>query len=125
MEDKILDRYVWLTLGKKPTEDELAFIESMHDIVKKCGCAIKVYDSSSMKSLPKDERLLCLGINTERVRNSRNAGRKKIYPMGIVKVGDVKKMMETKSASEVAAELGISRATLFRRLKGKDDNRYL
>lgn len=114
---------IMLYLSKKPTKEELEFLDKINRIMRKCGCFVHFYDSSKIRTMSKDESFICLSINKELAHNSRGAGRRKKY-VGRIKVGDVRKMMETKSADEVAAELGVSRSTFFRRIKGKDDNRY-
>ena len=70
---------------------------------------------------------LIINFNKEAAEgyNRRRAGRsKKRCDGGLYFVSEIKAMLETKTADEVAKDLGISRSTLFRRLKDRDDNRY-
>ena len=106
-------------LATMPDKDDLAIIDEINQAIKKDGCSISLHDAKG------GVLYLALNINYATAANSRRAGRRKAYPMGLVRVGDVRRQLESKSADEVAAELGISRATLFRRLKDKDDERYL
>ena len=51
---------------------------------------------------------------------TRKAGRKKKFSQGYRTYAQVKEMMKTDSAENVAKELGVSRSTLFRRIKSHD-----
>ena len=55
----------------------------------------------------------------------RGAGRKMKEAKELVTVGMAREMLKERSAESIAAELGISRSTLFRRLKDLDDEAYI
>ena len=52
---------------------------------------------------------------------TRKAGRKKIFSQSYRTYSEVKEMMNKDSAENVAKELGVSRSTLFRRLKAHEE----
>ncbi|MBR5583730.1 MAG: hypothetical protein IKW21_04310 [Lachnospiraceae bacterium] len=53
-------------------------------------------------------------------KQTRNAGARKVYPNKDITVLEVRERMKTESADDIAKSLGISRATLFRRLKAAE-----
>lgn len=53
-------------------------------------------------------------------KQTRNAGTKKIHPNKDTTVSEIRERMKTESADDIARSLGISRATLFRRLKAAE-----
>ena len=55
-----------------------------------------------------------------RPRNIRGAGRKQ-KELGDLTCGAVRSMLQVQSAKEISQVLGVSRSTLFRRLKNKAD----
>ena len=57
-------------------------------------------------------------------KQGRNAGRKPKYAKGWATVAEVKKWLETKTADEIASNFGISKSTLYRRLK-RDDHDFI
>lgn len=60
--------------------------------------------------------------NDVQQKTTRNAGAKRKHiSLKDRKVEDIRKRMETESAEEVAKSLGISRATLFRKLKEAEE----
>ena len=112
-------KHGFLELSKAPDRQTLATIEEMTEIIRSTGCSLHLYTDKS------DRQYLMLTINCETAKNSRGAGRRKKLVSKEhwrITCGEVRKMLETKTAEEVAAELEISRATLFRRLKDRQDN---
>ena len=113
-------KHAFLELAAAPDQDSLAILEEFREIVRSAGCSMHIMDS-------KDGRqTLCLTINCETAKNSRNAGRRKklvTRDHWRITCGEVRKMIDEKGSEAAAEELGVSRATLFRRLKDKDDTR--
>lgn len=108
-----------LQLTERPSARELATIEKFSKITQRDGCYLSFTEYNG-------KPLLTLAINYETAGNSRGAGRyRKLVAEEFrrITVGEVRKMLEEKTANEVAADLGVSRSTLFRRLKGKEDGR--
>lgn len=67
--------------------------------------------------------LLTIRIDSEKVKNklNRNAGRKRRCTEKTYTLEEVKKMLKNLTAKEVAENLGLSRATLYRRLKDAEE----
>ena len=98
-------------------ETETAEIEKINEVLKKAGIRI-VKDSS-----------LCVEIDMPVYRNmvSRKAGRpyKPLKQNGFlahVTKKEIKERMSSETAEEIASSLGISRRTLFRRLKETEED---
>ena len=47
---------IMLYLSKKPTKEELEFLDKINRIMRKCGCFVHFYDSSKIRTMSKDER---------------------------------------------------------------------
>lgn len=111
--------YAFLNLVEKPDEATLNTIDEINAVIRSTGCAIYLHTNHD------GSYTVALAIHYDTAKNSRGAGRhKKLVSMQhlCIRCGEVRKMLATKTADEVAAELEVSRATLFRRLKGKEDN---
>ena len=109
---------VFFNLAAAPDQVSLATFEEFKEIIRSTGCSMNIFKNRD------GTQTLMLTINCETAKNSRNAGRrKKLVPKEYWRItcGDVRKMMEEKGSEATAAELNISRATLFRRLKDKND----
>lgn len=114
-------------LNHTPEGENAEVISELNATLLKMGCGhieIKEHvDPSHNAYYP----VMVINFNSKAAEgyNRRGAGRnKKRCDGGLFYVSEIKKMLETKTADEVAKDLGISRSTLFRRLKDKDDNRY-
>ena len=110
----------FLDLAASPDQASLAVFEEFKEIVRSSGCHMSIMTGKDGK------QALILTINCETAKNSRNAGRRKklvAQEYWRITCGDVRKMIEEKGSEAAAEELGVSRATLFRRLKDKEDNR--
>lgn len=105
-------------LAEIPDELTLCTLNEINDAIRSVGCSAK-YSA--------EHRVIYLTIDYATVRNSRNAGRRKKRPAGdhrLITCGEVRAMLKEGTANDVARELGVSRATLFRRLKDREDRRY-
>lgn len=116
-------------LNHKPDEEAAELISELNDLLVKMGCGkIEVeehVDTHDNTYYP----VLYIRFNAMAAAgyNRRDAGRRRKPLSGerlSYKVGEVKKMLEEKTADEVARDLGISRSTLFRRLKDRADDYY-
>lgn len=100
------------------TENDPFQIEKLVKLVKKINTTVYV------KSFESNPEYLYLEIiyDEEELHNklTRKAGRKQIFSQGYRTYAQVKEMMKTDSAENVAKELGVSRSTLFRRIKSHD-----
>lgn len=65
----------------------------------------------------------CLVINYE--TDVPRAGRKPKLALDTYTVAEVRRMLVDDTADRVASKLGISRATLYRRLRAKDDEDFI
>lgn len=114
---------VMIELGRDIQPDEWSVIDDINAAIKSCGCSI------SVREIGKDRlKHLCLVINYEKAKNknSRGAGRRKklvTQEHWLITCGEVREMVKVNGADVTAQELGISRATLFRRLKDRADDR--
>jgi transcriptional regulator with PAS, ATPase and Fis domain len=110
-------------LKTAPNEEQTEVVSELNSILEKMGCSISL-DELSDEGRAFHVMRLKVNSDTAAEYNRRNAGRKPKTVAGDrwgLEVGHVRQMLETKTADEVAAELGISRSTLFRRLKDKHD----
>lgn len=87
--------------------EELAKIERFNEIYGKEGVYLEI----------KNFRNTYIRIRYDTNKNKRGAGRKQKLVKGSYTLEEVEKMIAEKGAEEVSTQLGISRATLFRKLK--------
>lgn len=131
------DRYYGLgksaifVLNHMPEGEDAMVVSELNALLTKMGCgSVEVKENVD----PSDNGyypLMTIRLNAEAAAgyNRRDAGRKEKFISDkngrLYKVGKIKEMLETRAANEVAGELGISRSTLFRRLRDRDDDEYL
>ena len=113
-----------LTLLGTPSDENRKIVSELNEILEPMGCGI---DIGELDGDP-DKKLyyLHIKISTEAAadHSRRGAGRKRNMTKKLITVKEVRKMLEQRSADSVAEELGVSRSTLFRRLKDRDDEYY-
>lgn len=107
------------SLQAEPSNQELKIVEELNLILSKMGCEIK---TSKLHDEKRVYHSLIINFDSEAAQEylSRNAGRPRKQTNPDLTVRDVRQMLQERTAEDVAKELGISRSTLFRRLK-KDD----
>ena len=123
----VTDREISLfPLSLEPSDKDKELISKLNSILERMGGSIK-YEEYRRTSSDNLHRYLVVGYTETGAKTftGRNAGRNKKMTTGskLYSVGEVRQMLQERNADEVAAELGISRSTLFRRLKGQDDDR--
>lgn len=112
--------YISLTLDAKSefirNENKKA-IEDMNSILKKVGFKISFYES------PNSDYDFAYFSKTEDFEkiHTRNAGRKRIDHTCFITFGELKKKLKSSKADQVAKECGVSRSTLFRRIKEAEE----
>ena len=100
-----------------PDETKLEEIAKLNSILRKIGAEIVIIDGDSDLPLLS---VICRTAVAEKALK-RGAGRKRHYPTGDLLVKDVRRMVDEIGADETATKLGISRSTLFRRLKQDEE----
>lgn len=116
------DEYVDLisigfSLALSPTEQDMAEISILNDALEAAGFSMEVRQSDGFPPT----LLIACAVNKAERALTRNAGRKKVAVSNNPTVGEVRKMMWLIGADDTAAHFGVSRSTLFRRLKQDDD----
>lgn len=93
---------------------DMSVVSELNEILRKMGSEISVEPTA-------DENFSYLTIifDTKKAHDflSRGAGRKRKEPTSDYSIAEIRKMLEKEPAEEVAKKLGVSRATLFRRLR--------
>ena len=118
----MFEDYKSFGLAIEPTEEQKEFVSKLNMILNKVGCSFEFWEFQPEDG-DKVLHSLRITINNETANQSRTrgAGRKKTFLQdehgNFVLAKDVREQLKTQSADEVAAGYGISRATLFRRLK--------
>lgn len=96
-----LNEYFW--------EDNKKAVSQLNTILSKLGMTAEI---------DKKAQFLSIKTNTDFVKKSkRNAGRKTQYLDKVYYLEEIEKKIAETNADTVARELGISRSTLFRRIK--------
>lgn len=97
-------------------------IDELKEVLESIGIEISINDKHQGM-----EFLSVILTDEFEQKRTRNAGRKNKSIKGWVTVEDIEKMIAEKTAEVVAKEFGISRATLFRKLKKakEDGGKYL
>ena len=105
---------VGFTLKLEPTEQDREELRVLNSVLEKAGLKITIVDE-----VPPILAIQCRVDEAERIL-TRGAGRKR-KPVFDASVREVRDLMQVLGADETAERLGISRSTLFRRLKQDDD----
>lgn len=125
------DRKIWYNaetsvfpLSGNPEASRRENVSKLNKILEPLGCeiGIDIFDAHAGE----DKYYLYIKVCPEAAADyyRRRAGRKQKMTTKLFTVKEVREMMEQRSADDVAAELGVSRSTLFRRLKDRDDEYY-
>lgn len=93
--------------------EEIKRLEILNDILKNVGADVSFEKEQS------GENFLKIRYDKETIRKikSRKAGAKSIKLKRKISIKEVEKWIDVTTAKEVAEELGVSRSTLFRRIK--------
>ena len=115
-------RTVFFNLDKQFRELNQQSIDELKEVLESIGIEISINDKHQGM-----EFLSVILTDEFEQKRTRNAGRKNKSIKGWVTVEDIEKMIAEKTAEVVAKEFGISRATLFRKLKKakEDGGKYL
>ena len=115
-----------VSLAVPLSEEQEAIVEQMNQVLAKIGGEIKVVTSEGHNGTVYSTMIIGYDEDIADKVLKRNAGRRvKSWSAAMdVTVGEARKMLETKTAEEVAKELGMSRRTLYRRLE-KADHEYV
>ena len=92
---------------ENPETEEVKKIEIFNNLFNNQGVHLEILNLKNTY----------LKINYDTRKNKRNAGRKKKFVQGTYTLSDVEEMLKKSGSEAVANELGISRATFFRKLK--------
>lgn len=115
------------SLAGKPGEEQLEMVAELNAILEPMGSSISIEENEFQGEI---WYALYVKLNPDAVakHKSRGAGRHRqlVRKDGrVVTIGQVKEMLKTGTAESVAKELGISRSTLFRRLKEDAPDQFL
>lgn len=105
-------RTVFLNLDRQYRELNQQSIDELKEVLESIGIEISIDDKHQGM-----EFLRVILTDKFEQKRTRNAGRKSKSIKGMITVEDIEKMIKEKTADVVAKKLGISRATLFRKLK--------
>ena len=96
--------------------EEIKRLEILNDILKNVGA------DASFEKEQSGENFLKIRYDKETIRKikSRKAGAKSIKLKRKISIKEVEKWIDVTTAKEVAEELGVSRSTLFRRIKSRE-----
>lgn len=100
--------------------------DRLHSLMKlmNIDCKMEVIEKESMSGAKFYDKYMVISYDRQEVyrklHRSRGGDKKKMK-RSYIKVEEVRKRMETENADEIAESLGISRATLFRRLKQAEE----
>ena len=123
MESKYYRKHAMFILNHMPEGEAAEVIDELNALLSKmdCGAIEVVQHQDSCDNSYYPVMHIELSTRAANAYNRRKAGRKRkdLASSHHYTVDEVKAMLETKTADEVAAELGISRSTLFRRLKDR------
>lgn len=98
-------------------------IDEFNESMKTLGVSISTHPSNDEKI---KFSVIKINFDTQKINQvlSRNAGR----PVSVIDsyhtVSEIRKRLHTETAEEIAESLGISRSTLFRKLKKAEQNGY-
>lgn len=112
MEDALL-----LMLAYEPDDQEKEKVAELNELLKDFGVSFKLQQTGRNK-----DNSIVIYYDTEKMeqKKKRNAGAKRKY-LGYHEAAAIRERMKMESADQIAQDLGIGRATLFRRLKKAEE----
>lgn len=107
----------------KPGKEEEKYLSTLNTLLKPSGASATI-KKKVLSNIQETIYFLDVQYDYEEyiVKSSRNAGRKKTYLD--CKVDEIKDRIKEEGVDQVAHNLGVSRATLYRRLKEAKENDY-
>ena len=109
-----------LMLGSNPTEQDLEQISKINEVLSKIHMSLKI-KNSTYEEKQLHHLVIEYDMNDVRKAITRNAGRIRKGTAFCVTPMEIRERMKTESAEEIAQSLGISRSTLFRKLKNAEE----
>ena len=111
--------WITLALAIKPQESDNEGLQTLNDLLGDLGVhfVVKEWDGATLLTIDYDPDVLNRKLK-------RNAGAKRKYISRSVPVAEIRSRMETETAEQIAKSLGISRPTLFRKLKYAEEWGY-
>lgn len=95
---------------------QLHKIKEINEILANVGVDIEIEDSPESYSKSKRLKINFDTLESKKIK-ARGAGRPRKRIEKLIKVEEICRRMENETASQIAEELGISRGTLYRKLK--------
>ena len=97
----------------------LAFSNDYYGMIFRATQSVELFCAYSFEKEQSGENFLKIRYDKETIRKikSRKAGAKSIKLKRKISIKEVEKWIDVTTAKEVAEELGVSRSTLFRRIK--------
>lgn len=115
MEDNWLYRTLVLRLDANYQKENDETIEKLQEILDRVGVKIEIEPKKRAAFFSKRDDYM--------KKKTRNAGRHSVCSNRLISLKELKELIEEKNAETVAKELGISRSTLFRKMKrAKEQN---
>lgn len=115
MEDNWLYRTLILHLDSNYQEENDETIEKLQEILDRVGVKIEIETKKRAAFFSKREDYV--------EKKTRNAGRHSVKSNRMISLEELEELIAEKNAETVAKELGISRSTLFRKMKrAKEQN---
>lgn len=107
-------------LTVEPSKTDLLMLSQLNLMLEKMGSKIEATELLLPDGI---HHQLIISFDAEAAKEyqSRGAGRKQKQVEQELTVGEVRLMLQKRTAEDVARELGVSRSTLFRRLKQDDE----
>ena len=113
-----------LTLRVMPNEETMQTVAELNSVLEKMGGSIRFEQDVTIGRDTCDFLTINFDIDKANEYLSRGAGRSRKIATEWLTVGEVRQMLTEDTAENVAKKLGVSRSTLFRRLKTMEDEFY-